>query len=97
MFEHPALLHVPQFFLASEATSPAFAGMLLQFLMDRISEVGTSDIKKSSILLRLFKLSFMAVTLFSSQNEAVLLPHVTGIVTKSIQLSTTAEEPMNYF
>ena len=26
MFEHPALLHVPQFFLASEATSPAFAG-----------------------------------------------------------------------
>lgn len=97
MFEHPALLHVPQFFLASEATSPAFAGMLLQFLMDRIAEVGTSDIKKSSILLRLFKLSFMAVTLFSSQNEAVLLPHVTGIVTKSIQLSTTADEPMNYF
>ena len=97
IFEHPPLLHIPQFFLASEATSPAFAGMLLQFLMDRISEVGTSDIYKSSILLRLFKLSFMAVTLFSIQNELVLLPHVTNIVTKSIQLSTTAEEPMNYF
>ena len=97
MFGHPALLHVPQFFLASEATSPAFAGMLLQFLMDRIGEIGTSEIKKSSILLRLFKLSFMAVTLFSTQNESVLLPHVTEIVTKSIQLSTTAEEPMNYF
>lgn len=97
MFEHPALLHVPQFFLASEATSPAFAGMLLQFLMDRIDEVGTSDIKKSSILLRMFKLSFMAVTLFNQQNEQVLLPHVTKIVTQSIQLSTSAEEPMNYF
>lgn len=97
MFEHPALLHVPQFFLASEATSPAFAGMLLQFLMDRIGEVGTSDIKKSSILLRMFKLSFMAVTLFNQQNEQVLLPHVTKIVTQSIQLSTSAEEPMNYF
>ena len=97
MFEHTALLHVPQFFLASEATSPSFAGMLLQFLMDRIDEVGTSDVKKSSILLRLFKLSFMAVTLFSAQNEQVLLPHVTKIVTRSIQLSTTAEEPMNYF
>ncbi|KAI9818249.1 MAG: hypothetical protein M1832_004465 [Thelocarpon impressellum] len=97
MFEHTALLHVPQFFLASEATSPSFAGMLLQFLMDRIEEVGTSEIKKSSILLRLFKLSFMAVTLFSAQNEQVLLPHVTKIVTRSIQLSTTAEEPMNYF
>ena len=97
MFEHPPLLHVPQFFLASEATSPAFAGMLLQFLMDRLGEVGTSDIKQSSILLRLFKLSFMAVTLFNQQNEQVLLPHVTKIVTQSIQLSTSAEEPMNYF
>ncbi|KAF2111319.1 hypothetical protein BDV96DRAFT_190671 [Lophiotrema nucula] len=97
MFDHPALLHVPQFLLASEATSPSFAGMLLQFLMDRIEEVGTADVKKSSILLRLFKLSFMAVTLFSAQNEQVLLPHVSKIITKSIQLSTTAEEPMNYF
>ncbi|KAF2125520.1 hypothetical protein P153DRAFT_400327 [Dothidotthia symphoricarpi CBS 119687] len=97
MFDHPALLHVPQFLLASEATSPSFSGMLLQFLMDRIEEVGTADTKKSSILLRLFKLSFMAVTLFSAQNEQVLLPHVSKIITQSIQLSTTAEEPMNYF
>ena len=97
MFEHTALLHIPQFFLASEATSPSFAGMLLHFLMEHIEDVGTSNIKKSSILLRMFKLSFMAVTLFSQQNEQVLLPHVTKIVTKSIQLSITAEEPMNYF
>ena len=97
MFDHTALLHIPQFFLASEATSPSFAGMLLQFLMDKIEDVGTSDMKKSSILLRMFKLSFMAVTLFSQQNEQVLLPHVTKLVTKSIHLSTTADEPMNYF
>ncbi|KAI9744282.1 MAG: hypothetical protein M1818_002434 [Claussenomyces sp. TS43310] len=97
IFEHTALLHVPQFFLASEATSPSFAGMLLKFLMERIDQVGTADVKKSSILLRLFKLAFMAVTLFSNQNEQVLLPHVLDIVTKSIELSTTAEEPMNYF
>lgn len=97
MFEHSALLHLPQFFLASEATSPAFSGMVLQYLMDRIHEVGTSDMCKSRILLRMFKLSFMAVTLFSTQNEAVLHPHVTKIVTKCIELSVTAEEPMNYF
>ena len=97
MFEHMTLLHIPQFFLASEATSPHFAGMLFQFLMSKIGEVGTSDIVRSSILLRLFKLSFMAVTLFAVQNESVLLPHITSIIIKSIQLSTTAEEPMNYF
>ncbi|KAE8346166.1 hypothetical protein BDV24DRAFT_124376 [Aspergillus arachidicola] len=97
MFEHGALLHLPQFFLASEATSPAFSGMVLQYLMDRIDEVGTSDMTKAKILLRMFKLSFMAVTLFSVQNEQVLHPHVTKIVTKCIELSVTAEEPMNYF
>ncbi|KAF9891502.1 hypothetical protein FE257_003969 [Aspergillus nanangensis] len=97
MFEHGALLHLPQFFLASEATSPAFSGMVLQYLMERIHEVGTSDMTKAKILLRMFKLSFMAVTLFSAQNEQVLHPHVTKIVTKCIELSVTAEEPMNYF
>ncbi|KAI1736178.1 FAT domain-containing protein [Xylaria scruposa] len=97
IFEHTALLHIPQFFLASEATSPSFCGMLLKFLMGRIDEVGSADVKKSSILLRLFKLAFMAVTLFATQNEQVLLPHVVDIVTKSIDLSTKADEPMNYF
>lgn len=97
MFEHTALLHLPQFFLASEATSPAFAGMVLQYLMDRIEDVGSADVVKASILLRMFKLSFMAVTLFSAQNEQVLHPHVTKIVTKCVQLSVTAEVPMNYF
>ncbi|KAK6354722.1 hypothetical protein TWF696_003861 [Orbilia brochopaga] len=97
MFEHYPLLHIPQFFLASEATSPAFCGMLLQFLMSKMEEVGTKDVMKASILLRLFKLSFMAVTLFSQHNEPVLLPHVSKIITQAIQLSTTAEEPVNYF
>ncbi|PHH60652.1 hypothetical protein CDD81_1373 [Ophiocordyceps australis] len=97
IFEHTALLHIPQFFLASEATSPSFCGMLLQFLMEHIDEVGSADVRKSSILLRLFKLAFMAVTLFAAQNEQVLLPHVVNIVTKSIELSTKAEEPINYF
>ncbi|KAJ9148385.1 Transcription-associated protein 1 [Pleurostoma richardsiae] len=97
IFDHTGLLHIPQFFLASEATSPSFCGMLLRFLMERIEDVGSADVKKSSILLRLFKLAFMAVTLFASQNEQVLLPHVVEIVTKSIELSTRAEEPLNYF
>ncbi|EFE39399.1 hypothetical protein TRV_05919 [Trichophyton verrucosum HKI 0517] len=97
MLEHSALLHLPQFFLASEATSPAVAGMTLQYLMEHIHEVGSADVANSRILLRMFKLSFMAVTLFSAQNEQVLHPHVTKIVAKCIEYSVTAEERMNYF
>ncbi|TKA61787.1 hypothetical protein B0A55_12420, partial [Friedmanniomyces simplex] len=96
-FMHPALLHVPQFLLASEATSPVFCGMLLRFLMSKLDEVGERDSVKTSVLLRLFKLSFMAVTLFSQHNESVLLPHVRELITRSIELSVTADEPTNYF
>lgn len=96
-FKHAALLHIPQFLLASEATSPAFCGMLLRFLMSRLEEVGKVDTSKTSVLLRLFKLSFMAVTLFSQHNESVLLPHVCELITRSIELSVTAAEPTNYF
>ena len=96
-FHHAALLHVPQFFLASETTSPSFCGMLLQFVMARLEDIGSVDSQRTSILLRLFKLCFMAVTLFSTQNEPILLPHVTTIITRSIELSGKAEEPMNYF
>ncbi|KAG5959424.1 hypothetical protein E4U57_000715 [Claviceps arundinis] len=97
IYEHTGLLHIVQFFLANDATSPTFCGMLLEFLMERIGDVGSADIKKSSILLRLFKLAFMSVPLFLHQNEQVLLPHVANIITKSIELSTKAEEPVNYF
>ncbi|KAK5137805.1 hypothetical protein LTR08_007377 [Meristemomyces frigidus] len=96
-FKHSALLHIPQFLLASEATSASFCGMLLRFLMSKLDEVGENDSTKTSVLLRLFKLSFMAVTLFSQHNEGVLLPHVRELITRSIELSVTAEEPTNYF
>lgn len=96
-FHHAALLHTPQFLLASEATSPAFCGMLLKFLMSKLEEVGEDDDTKTSVLLRLFKLSFMAVTLFSQHNEGVLLPHVRELITRSIELSITAAKPQNYF
>ncbi|KAH9831114.1 transformation/transcription domain-associated protein [Teratosphaeria destructans] len=96
-FKHNALLHIPQFLLASEATSPAFCGMLLRFLMSKLEEVGEKDSAKTNVLLRLFKLSFMAVTLFSQHNESVLLPHVRELITRSIEMSVTADEPTNYF
>lgn len=96
-FKQSTLLHIPQFLLASEATSPSFCGMLLKFLMSKLDEIGERDQTKTSVLLRLFKLSFMAVTLFSQHNEGVLLPHVRELITRSIELSVTAEEPTNYF
>ncbi|KAK9451927.1 uncharacterized protein V1518DRAFT_41913 [Limtongia smithiae] len=97
MLKNTSLLHVPQFFLANEPTSANFAGMLLNFLMGKLEDIGRGDALQSNILIRLFKLSFMAVNLFSTTNEEVFQPHLRDLILKSMSLATTAEDPLNYY
>lgn len=97
MFENPALLHIPQFFLASESTSANFLGVLIIFLKDRLPELGSGNSVKSNILIRLFKLCFMAVNLFPAVNETILLPQLRDLIIGSLELTTTAKEPIVYF
>ncbi|KAF9958937.1 hypothetical protein BGZ72_010618 [Mortierella alpina] len=92
-----SLLQIPQFFLANESVSQNFAGILFRFLVDRLEKLGGEDQNYSSVILRLFKLAFMAVTLFPDANEAVLQPHLGNIIMNSIKHSTKAKEPINYF
>lgn len=97
MFKNNALLHIPQFFLASEATSSNFSGILMAFLKTKLPELGEGDHVKSNILIRLFKLCFMAVTLFPNANESVILPHLRELIVGCMELTTTAKEPLVYF
>ncbi|RDW26905.1 hypothetical protein B0I72DRAFT_92085 [Yarrowia lipolytica] len=97
MFSNSALLHIPQFFMASEATSANFSSLLISFLKEKLPELGDGNIQKSNILIRLFKLCFMAVNLFPAQNEAVLLPHLKSLIIDSMKLTTTSKDPIVYF
>lgn len=47
--------------------------------------------------LRLFKLVFGSVNLFAEVNEAILQPHLSTIIHRSMELATVASEPGNYF
>ncbi|KAK9468307.1 hypothetical protein V1512DRAFT_100627 [Lipomyces arxii] len=97
MLRNPSLLHVFQFFLASEPTSANFVGILLNFLMGRLDDIGKGDLLCANLLNRLFKLSFMAVNLFSTTNEEVFQPHLRELILKCTSLATTAEDPLNYY
>ncbi|CAG8494971.1 1279_t:CDS:10 [Ambispora gerdemannii] len=92
-----SLLQIPQLLLGTEGTSENFAGILFRFLVDRLDRLGGPDPVYASVLLRLFKLAFMAVTLFPNVNEMVLHPHLAKIIMSSMKLSTKAKEPKNYF
>lgn len=96
MLENAALLHLPQFFLASEITSANFSGILISFLKSKLDELGRVELIKSNILIRLFKLCFMSVNLFPTANESVILPHLNYLILESLKLATKAEEPIVY-
>lgn len=97
LLEDPVLLAVPQYLLASETVSRMFAGILLRFLMLNLEKLGEADANHTSLMLRLFKLVFMAVTLFPDSNETVLQPHISTLITQSMKLSAKFPNTNNYF
>lgn len=91
-----ALQVIANSFLASPTTSPLFATVLIEYLLERMEEMG-SNIERSNLYLRLFKLVFGSVSLFANENEQMLRPHLHSIVNRSMELAMTAKEPYNYF
>ncbi|XP_037947653.1 transcription-associated protein 1 isoform X2 [Teleopsis dalmanni] len=83
-------------FLANPATSPLFATVLVEFLLGKMNEMGSTQ-ERSNLYLRLFKLVFGSVSLFPVENEQMLRPHLHNIVNRSMELALSVEEPYNYF
>ncbi|XP_058465654.1 transcription-associated protein 1 isoform X1 [Malaya genurostris] len=96
LYKNSALQVIANSFLANPKTSPLFATVLVEYLLERMEEMG-SNIERSNLYLRLFKLVFGSVSLFAAENEHMLRPHLHNIVNRSMELAMTAKEPYNYF
>lgn len=83
-------------FLSNPTTSPIFATVLVEYLLERMEEMG-SNVERSNLYLKLFKLVFGSVSLFPAENEHMLRPHLHQIVNRSMELAMSAKEPYNYF
>ncbi|MGH0143484.1 UNVERIFIED_CONTAM: hypothetical protein FKN15_046212 [Acipenser sinensis] len=83
-------------FLANPSTSALFATILVEYLLERLPEMG-SNVELSNLYLKLFKLVFGSVSLFAAENEQMLKPHLHKIVNSSMELAQSAKEPYNYF
>uniref|UniRef100_A0A8C6M1A9 Transformation/transcription domain-associated protein n=1 Tax=Nothobranchius furzeri TaxID=105023 RepID=A0A8C6M1A9_NOTFU len=91
-----ALQIVANSFLANISTSALFATILVEYLLERLPEMG-SNVELSNLYLKLFKLVFGSVSLFAAENEQMLKPHLHKIVNSSMELAQSAKEPYNYF
>ena len=91
-----ALQVVANSFLANTTTSATFATILVEYLLARLDEMG-SNMERSNLYLKLFKLVFGSVSLLAAENEQMLKPHLHTIVNRSMELAMTAKDPYNYF
>lgn len=91
------LLVIPQSLLSNETVSQNFVAILFRFLSSRLEELGKSNKEYTSVMLRLYKMSFMAVTIFPEKNEPVLLPHLSHLIMTSLKLASQAIEPNSYY
>ncbi|MBW0462525.1 hypothetical protein O181_002240 [Austropuccinia psidii MF-1] len=88
------LLAFPQYLLANQVLSKTFIGITLRYLMKHLRELGQD--KRSGIMVRLFKMCFMAVTLFQ-ENEVVLQPHLSDLIMGSLRFASVSNEPGQYY
>eukprot|EP01114_Cavostelium_apophysatum_P014185 TRINITY_DN3613_c0_g1_i5.p1 TRINITY_DN3613_c0_g1~~TRINITY_DN3613_c0_g1_i5.p1 ORF type:complete len:3612 (+),score=1106.25 TRINITY_DN3613_c0_g1_i5:200-11035(+) len=94
--ENQTMLALPQHFLANPSVSRVFADILLNFLIDRMNDLAGTDKTPASVLLKLFKLVFGSVTLFAD-NETILQPHLSTIVTSALKHAAEVKDSFNYF
>lgn len=94
--KNPVLLIIPQYFLAINTVSRNFAGILIKFLMDKFELIGENS-PQSNALLRLFKLIFLAVSVYPDDNEQMILPYISDIILNCLRLSLMSSHPINFF
>ncbi|KAL6601053.1 hypothetical protein U3516DRAFT_602921 [Neocallimastix sp. 'constans'] len=93
----PNLVIISQAFLAKQTISSNFASILLNFLMEKLEELKEDKELNCFVLIRLFKFLFMSISLFPTTNEKILKPHLQTLIMKSLEFSSKAHNPLNYF
>lgn len=81
IYRNVALQIVVNTILEKPTTSPVFATVLLEYLLERMEEMG-NNVEKSNLYLKLFKLVFWSVSLFPDENKHMLRPHLHKIVNR---------------
>lgn len=98
--QNPNLISIPQYFLAISGISRNFNSLLIRYLMeerlgDLANSTGTSS--EGGLVLRLFKLVFLAVSVYPDENEIVLQPYLADLILACLRNHHRYSSSVNYF
>ncbi|TFY60353.1 hypothetical protein EVJ58_g5210 [Rhodofomes roseus] len=95
--KHPVVMHLVQALFSKEPSSATLVAIVLRFLVNHLPDLGGRDDKTAAIVIRMFKLTFGAVGLFSQSNEPILASHLGKLIMDCFPLAAKATRPNNYF
>ncbi|KZT26868.1 FAT-domain-containing protein [Neolentinus lepideus HHB14362 ss-1] len=93
----PGLLQICQSLFGKEAISPTLIAIVLRFLTDRLAMLGDSEDQTAVVTIRLYKMAFAAVGIFSQTNEPILAAHMGKLIMACFPLAAKAAKPSNYY
>ncbi|RPD67165.1 atypical/PIKK/TRRAP protein kinase [Lentinus tigrinus ALCF2SS1-7] len=95
--KRPVLMHLPTLLFSREATSPTLVAIILRYLIDRLPELGEYDDQAAAVAIRMFKMTFQAVTTHPQLNESILASHLGKLIMDCFPLAAKSSKPTNYF
>lgn len=91
------VFQVLQMLITHESVSHQLVGVLLRFLMTSLTDLGNMEKPRAALILRLFKMSFLAINTFIATNEVVLVPSLQKLIMSSFACAAKAHDPSIYY
>jgi transformation/transcription domain-associated protein len=92
---HP--FSVLQMLITHESVSHQLVGITLKHLMKNLSDLGGPDRARAALMVRMFKMSFLAINSYNTSNESVLVPHLQKFIIDSFTFAAQSDEPAIYY
>lgn len=90
-------MHLAGVLYVREATSPTLVAIVLRYLIGRLPELGDYEESRAAVVIRMFKLTFQAVTTYPHASESILASHLGKLIMDCFPLAAKAAKPTNYF
>ncbi|KAI0320805.1 FAT domain-containing protein [Amylostereum chailletii] len=91
------LLQFCQTLLTREASSPTMVSIVLRYLIGRLPLLGDYDDATAVVTIRMFKITFSAVTMHPQLNELILASHLSKLISDCFPLAARSSRPSNYY
>jgi transformation/transcription domain-associated protein len=95
--KNPHLTTLCQVLYPKEPLSPTLIAVVLEFLINRLPQLGEDDDQTAVMTIRLYKLTFNAILAYPPTNEPILAHHLPKLITDSFALAAKSSRSSNYY